>query len=63
MRVGPMPITNTNSVPVLTATVAVRLTDDECRALHKDARQEDRTVSYVVRAQLRDFLRGQQRSA
>jgi len=56
-----MRITHAHTAPVLTETIAVRLTVDECRALADIARSSDRTVSYVVRAQLRDFLRNQQR--
>ena len=55
-----MPITNTKSHPMLTETIAVRLSEDECRALAAIAKRSDRTISYVVRAHLRDFLRNQQ---
>jgi hypothetical protein len=52
-----MNITAMKTEPALTETIAVRLTLDECRALFELARQADRTVSYVVRAELRKFLR------
>jgi hypothetical protein len=54
-------MTVTKSTPILTETIAVRLTLDECRALFDIAHQADRTVSYIVRAQLRNYLRKQQR--
>jgi predicted transcriptional regulator len=54
--------TNTKSNPLLTETIAVRLSNDECRALAAIAERSDRTISYVVRAQLRNFLLNQQRS-
>jgi hypothetical protein len=53
-----MTITGMKNEPALTETIAVRLTTDECRALFDLARQVDRTVSYVVRAELRKWLRG-----
>ena len=49
----------TKPEPVLTATIAVRLSEQECRALATIAERDDRTISYIVRAQLRDFLRDQ----
>ena len=58
-----MPITNQKPAPVLTETIALRLTTDETRALYELARQQDRTVSYIIRAQVRKFLREQQRTA
>ena len=50
----------TKSIPTLTETIAVRLTLDECRALVAICRQQDRTLSWVVRTQLRRFLQTQQ---
>ena len=47
----------------LNETVAVRLTTDECRALFELARAQDRTVSWVIRTQVRKLLREQQRAA
>lgn len=54
---------NTKTTPILADTIAVRLTTDECRALYELARAQDRSVSYVVRAELRKFLREQRRTA
>jgi hypothetical protein len=51
----------TKSEPVLTATIAVRLSEQECRVLASIAERDDRTISYIVRGQLRAFLRNQQR--
>jgi predicted transcriptional regulator len=51
---------NTKPTPILTETIAVRLTQDECRALAAIARSADRTISYIIRAQLREFLRQRQ---
>lgn len=48
------------TTPTLTETIALRLTLDECRALVALARRDDRTISWVVRTQLRSFLRAQQ---
>jgi hypothetical protein len=50
----------TKTVAILTETIAVRLTLDECRALVALCRQQDRTISWVVRTQLRRFLQTQQ---
>jgi hypothetical protein len=46
----------TKSEPVLTETIAVRLSEQERHALATIAKRDDRTISYIVRAQLRDFL-------
>ena len=51
--------TTAKTTPTLTETIAIRLTLDECRALVALARQQDRTISWVVRTQLRNFLRTQ----
>ena len=58
-----MPNTNRTTHPLLTETIAVRLSEDECRALAAIALRADRTISYVVRAQLREFLLSQQRNS
>jgi predicted DNA-binding protein len=55
-----MPTTNAKSQPLLTQTIAVRLSEEESRALAAIAHHCDRTVSYIVREQLRLFLRDQQ---
>jgi hypothetical protein len=55
-------MTNTKAAPVLTETIAVRVSEDECRALAAIARSADRTISWVIRLQLREFLRNQPRS-
>ena len=52
--------TTAKTTPTLTETIALRLTLDECRALVALARRDDRTISWVVRTQLRNFLRTQQ---
>ena len=52
--------TTTKTTPTLTETIALRLTLDECRTLGALARRDDRTISWVVRTQLRNFLRAQQ---
>ena len=49
----------TASQPVLTETIAVRLSEQDSRAIAIIAQSADRTISYVVRAQLREFLRQQ----
>lgn len=49
----------TASQPVLTETIAVRLSEQESRGIAIIAQRADRTISYIVRAQLRDFLRHQ----
>lgn len=49
----------TASEPVLTETIAVRLSERDSRAIAIIAQRADRTISYVVRAQLREFLRHQ----
>ena len=54
---------HTKTDPMLTETIAVRVSEDECRALAAIARAADRTLSWVIRAQLREFLRNQQRGA
>jgi hypothetical protein len=54
--------TNTKSNPMLTETIAVRLSADESRALAAIAQRSDRTISYVVRAHLRECLLNPQRS-
>ena len=53
-------IPTTKSESVLTNTIAVRVSEQECYALAKIAEREDRTISYIVRAQLRAFLRNPQ---
>lgn len=58
-----MPITKTTTTPVLTETIAVRISLDECRALAAIARAADRSLSWVIRTQLREFLRNQQHGA
>ena len=58
-----MPTPNTKTAPVLTETIAVRVTLDDCRALAAIAQHSDRTLSYVIRTQLREFLRSQQPGA
>ncbi len=59
-----MPLTTKpRTAPMLDQTIALRLSTDETRALYELARQQDRTVSYIIRAQVRKFLRDQQRTA
>jgi hypothetical protein len=48
------------TTPILSETIAMRLTLDECRALVVVAKRDDRTISYVVRNLIRTFLRTQQ---
>ena len=58
----PLP-TAPRTAPILKETIALRLSTDECRALYELARAQDRTVSYIIRAQVRKFLREHQRTA
>lgn len=46
----------TNSTDRLTATISVRLTEDECRTLAVCPDREQRTVSQLVRLLLRNVL-------
>ena len=45
--------------PTLTETIALRLTLDECRAICAIVRRDDRTISWVVRNLIRNFLQTQ----
>ena len=49
--------------PALSGTIAVRLSEDECRALAEIAHRSDRTISYVVRSHLRAVLTQPQATA
>ena len=44
----------------LSETIAIRLTLEETRAICAIVRRDDRTISYVVRNLIRNFLRTQQ---
>ena len=55
-----MNTTTTKTAPILTETIALRLTLDECRAICAIVRRDDRTISWVVRNLIRNFLRTQQ---
>ena len=51
-----MSIIRPKNTPTLNEIVAVRLSEDECRALVAIAQRDERTISFVVRAQLRRML-------
>ncbi len=59
----PMPNTNTKPEQTLSETIAVRISAEDCRALAAVARAAERTISWLIRHQLREFLRNQNRAA